>query len=468
MMTRQASDYAGKRALVVGLGDTGASCVRWLLEHDAEVRATDSREAPPHAQHLAEAFPEVDMRLGGFQPADFEWADLIVASPGVAVATPEIVAARGAGKDIVGDVELFARAIAGSRSKVIAITGSNGKSTVTSLVGHLCASAGLDTVVAGNIGLPVLDALAERELAAKDPDVWVLELSSFQLETTASLNAAAATVLNLSQDHMDRYAGMAEYAAAKARVFAGGGVQVLNRDDPAVMAMALAGREVISFGLGPAVSPGDFGLLERDGHLWLAKGHERLFDVAELPIAGLHNAANALAALALCRAIGLPYAPMLAALPSFKGLAHRVEKVAEIDGATWYDDSKGTNVGATVAALNGFTVPVVLIAGGDGKGQDFAPLGSAMAGVRGVVLIGRDAPLIEVAIAGAAPIRHAGSLEEAVGICHELAQPGDAVLLSPACASFDMFRNYAHRAEVFVAAVRALEHASLAGGGDVL
>ena len=455
-MKRQASDYSGKKALVVGLGDTGASCVRWLLEHDAEVRGTDTRESPPHAQHLAEAFPEVSLSLGGFRQADFDWADLIVASPGVAVATPAIQSALRAGKDLVGDVELFARAIVGSKSKVIAITGSNGKSTVTSLVGHLCAAAGLDTVVAGNIGLPVLDALAEREIQAKDPDVWVLELSSFQLETTSSLAADGATVLNVSQDHMDRYASMVDYAAAKARVFAGRGVQVLNRDDPLVMAMALAGRQVVSIGLDLAATPDAFGLVERDDHTWLAKGDERLFDVAELPIAGLHNAANALAALALCRAIGVPYAPMLAALKTFRGLAHRVEKVALINGAIWYDDSKGTNVGATVAALNGFTVPVVLIAGGDGKGQDFLPLKAAVSGARAVVLIGRDAPLIEAAIAGTATVRHAASMEEAVRISHEVAQPGDAVLLSPACASFDMFRNYAHRAEVFVTALRRL------------
>jgi UDP-N-acetylmuramoylalanine--D-glutamate ligase len=465
-MKRQASDYAGKKALVVGLGDTGASCVRWLLEHDAEVRGTDTRTAPPHAHHLAEAFPEVALSLGGFLQLDFDWADLVVVSPGVAVATPEIQAAQEAGKDIVGDVELFARAIVGSKSKVIAITGSNGKSTVTSLVGHLCAAAELDTVVAGNIGLPVLDALAEREIEARDPDVWVLELSSFQLETTASLAADAATVLNISQDHMDRYAGLADYAAAKARIFHGGGAQVLNRDDAEVMGMALPGRQVVTFGLDAAATPDAFGIIQGEGRTWLAKGHERLFDVAELPIAGLHNAANALAALALCRAIGVPYAPLLAALKGFRGLAHRVEPVAVVDGVTWYDDSKGTNVGATVAALNGFTVPVVLIAGGDGKGQDFSPLKAALTKARAVVLIGRDAPLIEAAVGGAAKIRHAGSLEEAVRISQGLAQAGDAVLLSPACASFDMFRNYVHRAEVFVAAVRALDQAS--EGANVL
>jgi len=446
---------------VVGLGDTGASCVRWLLERDAEVRGTDTRAAPPHAVQLAEAFPEVALSLGGFVGADFDWADLVVVSPGVAVATPEIAAARRAGKDIVGDVELFARALGqlwpGRRSKVIAITGSNGKSTVTSLAGHLCAAAGLDTVVAGNIGLPVLDALAEREIDGGAPDVWVLELSSFQLETTVSLQADAATVLNISEDHMDRYAALADYASAKAGIFKGCRVQLLNRDDQMTLAMASSACEVQTFGLDTGATGSEWGLLERDGRRWLAKGHERLFPVDELPIAGLHNAANALAALALCRAVGLKYEPMLAALRTFKGLAHRVEFVATVAGRTFYDDSKGTNVGATAAALKGFAEPVVLIAGGDGKGQDFSPLKEAVTNARAVVQIGRDGPLVEAAIAGACPVHRAETMAEAVDKAYELSRPGDVVLLSPACASWDMFRNYAHRAEVFIASVRALK-----------
>jgi len=452
------SSLLGRKALVVGLGDTGAACVRWLLEHDAEVRATDSRAEPPHALHLREAFPEVPLTLGGFAKADFDWAEMVVVSPGVALATPEIRAAQAAGKDIVGDVELFARAIAGTKAKVIAITGSNGKSTVTSLAGHLCAAVGLDTVVAGNIGLPVLDALAERELAGRDPDVWVLELSSFQLETTASLWPDAATVLNISEDHMDRYASLADYAAAKARIFAGCRLQVLNRDDPAVMAMALPARALWSFGIADAEprEAGQFGLTRRKDRLWLADGDEALLPVDKLPIAGLHNAANALAALALCRGIGLPYEGLTPALRTFEGLPHRVQRVAEVAGRTFYDDSKGTNVGATAAALKGFVEPVVLIAGGDGKGQDFAPLHEAVANARAVVQIGRDGPLVEAAIAGACPVHRAESMAEAVSLAFELSRPGDVVLLSPACASWDMFRNYTHRAEVFVAAVMAL------------
>lgn len=463
-MNQQASSFLNTNALVIGLGDTGASCVRWLLEHDACVRATDTRDEPPHAQHLREAFPEVTLTLGGLVGADFAWADLIVVSPGVALSTPLIQQAIAAGKDVVGDVELFARAIRGSQAKVIAITGSNGKSTVTSLVGHLCAAVGLDTVVAGNIGLPVLEALDNRETINRDPDVWVLELSSFQLETTASLHPDAATVLNISQDHMDRYANLDDYAAAKARIFAGSGVQVLNRDDPAVMAMALPERAPSSFGIDPAVHedsiPPGFGLTARKGRLWLAEGEEALLPVDKLPIAGLHNAANALAALALCRAIDLPYSGLLPALKTFEGLPHRVQRVMVIDGRTFYDDSKGTNVGATAAALLGFTVPVVLIAGGDGKGQDFSPLRDAVNNARAVVQIGRDGPLIAAAIGDACPVVRAESMQDAVRLAFELSQPGDAVVLSPACASWDMFRNYAHRAEVFIAAVNMLQIAN--------
>ena len=474
-MRAEGLNLSGCRALVVGLGDTGAACVRWLLEHDALVRGTDTRDEPPHAQHLREAFPEVALSLGGFDPADFAWADLIVASPGVPLASSELQTAIKFGKEVVGDVELFARAIAGKNAgkqpKVIAITGSNGKSTVTSLVGHLCAAVGLETAVAGNIGLPVLDALDNCETLGCDPDVWVLELSSFQLETTHSLRPDAATVLNISQDHMDRYASLDDYAAAKARVFGvevkgkGPGarekpcIQVLNRDDPMVMAMAIPGQPQWTFGImdKPPLAPGFFGLATHKNRLWLCEGDEVLLPVDKLPIAGLHNAANALAALALCRAIGLPYAGLIPALKTFTGLPHRVQRIGEVAGRIFYDDSKGTNVGATAAALFGFTVPVVLIAGGDGKGQDFSPLKEAVKNARAVVQIGRDGPLIEQAIAGACPVYRAESMEEAVNQAFQLTKSGDAVLLSPACASWDMFRNYEHRAEVFIGAVEVLK-----------
>lgn len=477
-MRAEAVNYAGRKALVVGLGDTGLACVRWLVRHGAQVRAVDTRAQAPHADRLRAEHPEVAIALGQLDMADFAWADLVVVSPGVPLATPEIQRAMAAGRDVVGDVELFARALTrmGYAPKLLCITGSNGKSTVTALTGHLCRTAGKHTAVAGNIGLPVLDALAQAEDADAWPEVWVLELSSFQLEATTSLAPDAATVLNLSEDHMDRYASMADYAAAKARIFGPMSpyaetlvphprTQVLNRDDPLVMKMVRPGWRLWTFGLGTGFKAGEWGLTERGHERWLAEGTTPLLPVEHLPIPGLHNAANALAALALTRAIDLPYAPLLEGLATFQGLPHRVEKVAEIDGVTWYDDSKGTNVGATVAALSGLNQPVVLIAGGDGKGQDFSPLRAAVARTRCVVLIGRDAPRIEAAIAGAARCLHAASLEQAVQIAYQEARPGDAVLLSPACASFDMFRNYVHRAEVFVAAVRALAPRSTAAGG---
>jgi UDP-N-acetylmuramoylalanine--D-glutamate ligase len=445
-----ALDLTGKKALVVGLGDTGASCVRWLQAQGAEVRGTDSRETPPFASVL----PAGSLTLGRFNAADFAWAEMIVVSPGVAIATPEIAAAAKSGKDIVGDIELFARATANDGSQVIAITGSNGKSTVTSLVGHLCAASGKDTVVAGNIGLPVLDALQ----ADQRPEVWVLELSSFQLETTRSLKPAAATVLNLSEDHLDRYAGMAAYAAAKARIYAHAGCQVINRDDAPAAALAQTEKPVQSFGLDADAQ--QYGVMHQPDGLWLAEGTRPLCPVSDLAIPGLHNAANALAALALCRAIGLRYETLLPALKTFKGLPHRVEKVAEIAGVTWYDDSKGTNVGATAAALQGFTQPVILIAGGDGKGQDFSPLRHAAKDARAVLLIGRDARLIEAALGPTANVIHCGTLDRAVATAATLAQAGDAVLLSPACASWDQFKNYVERAEVFRAEVMTLAEAA--------
>jgi UDP-N-acetylmuramoylalanine--D-glutamate ligase len=449
-------ELANKRVLVLGLGETGLSALRWLKRHGARLSVADTRETPPGLETVRAQLPEVEVYLGPFRRKVFEDAEIIVASPGVPLAEPEVQAAIARGIPVVGDVELFAQ-YRPNHAKVIAITGANGKSTVTALVGEMCSKAGLRTVVAGNIGLPVLDALDGSE-----PDVYVLELSSFQLETTSSLKADAATVLNVTEDHMDRYSGMEEYAAAKARVFRGHGVQVLNREDEWSRSMALSGRSAVSFGTDVPPTHHDFGLLHRGGAVWLAQGDTELLKVDEMRIAGLHNAVNALAALALCRAIGLEYEPLLRALREFKGLPHRVEWVADVGGVAFYDDSKGTNVGATCAALAGLPRKVVLIAGGDGKGQDFSPLRQAVAkNARAVVLIGRDGPRIGRALQSAGvPLLAAGSLQQAVQIAHQAAKPGDAVLLSPACASFDMFRNYAHRAEVFIAAVRMLGEAA--------
>jgi len=441
-----------KRVMVLGLGDTGLSALRWLKGQGARLSVADTREAPPGLKVVQQEMPEVSISLGTLQLDLLKAQDVLVVSPGVPLATPEIQQAIAAGVEVVGDVELFAQ-FRPAAAKVIAITGANGKSTVTTLVGEMCKAAGLKTVVAGNIGLPVLDTLKDTPA-----DVYVLELSSFQLEATHSLKVDVATVLNLSEDHMDRYDGMAAYAAAKARIFQSDGVQVLNRQDGWSASMALAGRAVVTFGEDPAPTAQDFGLQQEAGETWLMQGTNKIIRTSELKIAGLHNAVNALAALALCRAIGLNNEALINTLRSFKGLPHRVEWVAEINGVAFYDDSKGTNVGATCAALHGLPQKVVLIAGGDGKGQDFSPLVEPVkSNARAVVLIGRDASVIENALRSTGvPLLSANSLEDAVDMAFTAAQSGDAVLLSPACASFDMFRNYVHRAEVFCTAVRAM------------
>lgn len=446
-----------KRVLVLGLGDTGLSALRWLHRQGARLSVADTREVPPGVEALKTEMPEVKLHTGEFAEAVFNDAEIIVISPGVPKAEPLVQAAINRGVLLVGDVELFAQYKPAS-AKVIAITGSNGKSTVTTLVGEICKTAGLKTVVAGNIGLPVLDTLTDEI-----PDVYVLELSSFQLETTSSLNADAATVLNVSEDHMDRYQGLEDYAQAKARIFAGNGVQVLNRQDALSMRMAIQGRPTVSFGLDEADAEKDYGLNHQAEKTFLMRGKEVLLDTQIMKIAGLHNAANALAAMALCEAIGVPSSAMLKALLEFKGLPHRVEWVADIANVAFYDDSKGTNVGATYAALQGLVSPnsarkIVLIAGGDGKGQDFSPLREIVkTNARAVVLIGRDAPQIKTVLkVEGVELIDAVSLEEAVVKAYQAANEGDAVLLSPACASFDMFRNYVHRAEVFVQSVKAL------------
>ena len=459
-------NVSGKRVLVLGLGLTGVSMVRWLSARGATVRVADSREAPPNVDALRAEFPRLSIDVGPFRAASFADAELIAISPGVALAEAEVRAATARGIEVVGDIELFARALDAMgearglrRPKLLAITGSNGKSTVTEMTGALCRGAGLETLVAGNIGLPVLDALGEIEAGARAwPQAVVLELSSFQLETTSSLKPDAATVLNLSEDHLDRYRGMDDYAAAKARIFAGAGVQLVNRDDPWSVRMAHPGAPVWSFGLGVPAADHTWGLL-RNGEDHLAEGARRILPLSRLRLAGLHNAANALAALALARAIGLDYPALTRPLEMFEGLPHRVQFVAEVGGRRFYDDSKGTNVGATVAALNGMAEKVVLIAGGDGKGQDFTPLAPAVSGhARAVVLIGRDRELIADALAGTGvSLSRAGGMSEAVRSAFDRSEPGDAIMLSPACASFDMFRNYEHRAEVFRAAVLQLK-----------
>jgi UDP-N-acetylmuramoylalanine--D-glutamate ligase len=441
--------------LIVGLGKTGLSVARFLARRGERFAVADSRVNPPGMEQLRAERPGVETHLGPFDTALFSRQTRIIVSPGVALDEPALCAARAAGAEIIGDVELFARSV---DAPVVGITGSNGKSTVTTLVGAMAMASGLETRVGGNLGTPALELLLESDEAGA-PDLYVLELSSFQLETVASLNCHAATVLNLSADHLDRHGGMEAYAALKQRVFHGDGVMVLNADDARVVMMAEAGRDMRWFTLDVPAGADAYGLRWIDGRTCLCRGNDDIVGVDALKIAGRHNWANALAALALGDAMNFPRAAMLRALRDFSGLPHRCQWVAEINGVHWYDDSKGTNVGSTQAALFGMPGDkVVLIVGGDGKGQDFEPLRDAVATyARAVVLIGRDASLIEQAIAGTVPIVHAGrSMELAVSECARLAQPGDCVLLSPACASFDMFDNYVHRAEVFVAAVRRL------------
>ena len=436
----------GRRVLVLGLGDTGLSVANWVVSEGGFVRAADTRAAPPRRKDFSG-----ELHAGKFEASLLKDIDLVCISPGLSLREELIQAALAKSIPVVGDIELFAWA---AGAKVLAVTGTNGKSTVTALTGHLLRAAKVDCEVAGNIGPPVLDALMKR--GTRLPAVWVIELSSYQLETTWSLEPAASAMLNLSEDHLDRYAGLAEYAEAKARIFAGSGAQVLNRCDSASMALALPGRAQVTFGLDAPSMPEDFGISEG----WLVRGKERILAVADLPLAGAHNASNALAACALAHLAGVPLSVFARGLGSFRGLPHRMQRVALRGGVEWLDDSKGTNVGATVAALNGIGRKAIVILGGEGKGQNFAPLVPAIrAHATHVLLIGRDAALIEKAIAASGvPVERIKSMEKAVARAAQVAAPGGAVLLSPACASFDMFRDYRHRGEAFAAAVKALGH----------
>jgi UDP-N-acetylmuramoylalanine--D-glutamate ligase len=441
-------------SLVVGLGKTGASCVRYLTKHGVDVAATDSRSAPPGLAQIGHLAKTLEIRLGGFDLTLLDGVSQVLISPGVSLDEPIARAARVRGIEVVGDVELFARAV---RAPVIGITGTNGKSTVTSLVASMAGAAGRRVLAGGNLGVPALELLDQPV-----PDLYVLELSSFQLETTSSLKLLAAVVLNVTADHLDRYPSVAAYADAKARIFLHAATGVLNIDDPVVAAMQGEGTTMSSGGrvcrtFSTQRTDADYALLRRDGRVYLTRHGEALLDTRRLKISGLHNAANALAALALGDAAGLPPAAMLDALESFPGLPHRSAWVAEIGGVRYVDDSKGTNVGATLAAVAGFEVPLVLIAGGVGKGQDFAPLAAAFANrVRHAVLIGQDAPAMERALAGVCVTERAVSMADAVAAAARAARSGDTVLLSPACASLDMFRDYGHRGDEFAAAVQAL------------
>ena len=447
-------ELKGKRVLVVGLGESGLAMAKWLHRQGAVVRVADSRDNPPNVDALQAVAPGAELQAGPFAGRPFAEADLVALSPGVPKATPEIAAVAD---KLVSEIELFAAGVRAqvSGSRIIAITGSNGKTTTTALTAHLLNGAGVPAIACGNISPSALDALMDAQDAGTLPQVWVLELSSFQLETTHHLNAEAATVLNLSEDHLDRYDGsLANYATAKSRIFQGKGAMVLNRDDDWSMANGRCGRKMITFGLNAAPRNVDYGFVEGA----IVRGKDKLVALADLQLSGLHNAANAMAALALCEAVGVAPERLIAPLKTFKGLPHRVETVAEIDGVLYVDDSKGTNVGATLAAIEGMGRKVAIVLGGDGKGQDFSPLKPALEKHgRAIALIGRDAAAIGMALEGSGvPTCIVGDMEAAVRWLAAQAQSGDCVLLSPACASLDMYRNYAHRAQAFIDAVEGL------------
>ncbi|WP_124079071.1 UDP-N-acetylmuramoyl-L-alanine--D-glutamate ligase [Pigmentiphaga humi] len=505
MNTPQQALAQAPATLVLGLGESGAAAVRWCARLGGALRVADSRAEPAGLAELRAGAQQAEFVLGPaalvereggamFDPGLLDGVERVVISPGLALqAAPArelVLAARERGIPVVSEIELFALALAdlaatrGYAPSVLAVTGTNGKTTVCALTGYLLEAAGKTAVVAGNISPAALIALGKALDEDRLPDAWVLELSSFQLETTHSLEPHAGAVLNLTQDHLDWHGDMQAYGAAKARLLAVAKIAVVNRDDPLVAAMVerLDGERVRGFGREAPALTGDLGLDHSHGVAWLAeaaaedfdmpaprrkKGEvitrpegrlNRLMPVDALQIRGLHNALNAQAALLLARSLGLPWGALLRAVREYRGEPHRVEFVRSIAGVDFVDDSKGTNVGATVAALEGLGQRCVLIAGGVGKGQDFAPLARAVAmAARAVVLIGRDAPQIADALGGAGvPLEQAASLEAAVAAGLGLAEPGDAVLLSPACASFDMFRDYKHRADVFVDAVHEL------------
>ncbi|MGC1175265.1 Mur ligase family protein [Polaromonas sp.] len=521
------SPLHGQHVLILGLGASGLAMARWCVRQGARVTVADTRETPPQLAQLQAELPQVSFRSGAFESGLVEGSDIraLFKSPGLspAAVAPVWQAAQSIGLWAGGELDLFARAMQelqvqhGYAPKILAITGTNGKTTTTALAGRLVAHAGKTVAVAGNIGPSLLGTLAAHLDAGTLPEVWVLELSSFQLDGVQGFEPTAATVLNLTQDHLDWHGSMEAYGAAKARIFGSKGLLVLNRDDPAVMAMLLstAGpsqgakapsggsaahavasvgeqkippvraklqkpqwREYVSFGFGMPQRPGDFGIETVNGMAWLVHAAEadetikrrkdeeivlhvqRLMPVDALRIRGRHNATNALAALALAGAAGGNMAAMLHGLREYTGEPHRMASVAVVRDVEYFDDSKGTNVGATVAALTGLGAErkLVLIAGGDGKGQDFSPLaGPVRQHARAVILIGRDAPLIRAALEGTGvTVLDADSMPAAVELAARQAQTGDAVLMSPACASFDMFDNYPHRARVFCEAVQAL------------
>jgi UDP-N-acetylmuramoylalanine--D-glutamate ligase len=507
MLTSTLHDLKDQHVLVLGLGTSGLAMARWCVRAGASVSVADTRESPPGLAALREQLPQVRFIAGAFDAALLDGVQAVMCSPGLSPqqVAPVVAPARERGLTIGGELTLFGRALAQLKAQqdyrptVLAVTGTNGKTTVTALTGQLVERAGKAVAVAGNIGPTLLDTLGEKLDAGALPQVWVVELSSFQLDAADGFEPAAATVLNVTQDHLDWHGTMEAYTAAKARIFGATTLMILNREDPLVMGMLPAApapatpgtkpaarvkvarfeqREFVTFGADVPRRAGDFGIETVNGMAWLVRAIaadetqkrkkdseeelylQRLMPADALRIRGRHNAVNALAALALAGAAGCALGPMLYGLREYRGEPHRVESVGVVNGIEYFDDSKGTNVGATVAALQGLGAErsIVVILGGEGKGQDFSPLAAPIARhARAVVLIGRDAPLIRAVLepTGIA-LLDAVSMEQAVTLATERAQRGDAVLMSPACASFDMFRNYPHRAEVFRAAVQTV------------
>jgi UDP-N-acetylmuramoylalanine--D-glutamate ligase len=463
MMTSHEEKPAGmlaqhSEALIIGLGLTGYSVVRYLAAKGLQLKVIDTRQVAPFGEQLQQAYPEVPVyqgELGDTIPSRLlREAGLVVVSPGVSIRQPELAAVRARGADLVGDIELFVEQCS---KPCVAVTGSNGKSTVTTLVGEICRSAGLEPLIGGNIGLPVLDALTENRVF----ETAVLELSSFQLETTSGLAARAAVLLNVSDDHLDRYHDMDDYLDAKLQILDGAEVAVLNRDDERVFKVGTARLQsetgCVTFGLGKPPGKQDYGLCTLDGAEYLVRGGQKLMPVEDCMLQGRHNLMNILAAWAAGSAVEATDECMADTVREFKGLPHRTELIGVIDGVSWINDSKATNPGATAAALYGSSQPVILIAGGQAKGADFSMLAAALSGhAKALILFGEDAESIGAALEKCTPVNRVEDLEQAVAMARELATSGDAVLLSPACASFDMFRGYAHRGDEFRRLVQGL------------
>ncbi len=432
--------------VIIGLGKTGLSCARHLHHQKIPFAITDSRENPPGLSEFKQHFPDVPLSVGQLAPSFCLKASRLIVSPGVSLKTPVIQEAIARGIPVIADIELFAEH---AKAPIIAITGSNGKSTVTTLVGEMAKKAGLNVGVGGNLGTPALDLLSDTK-----SDLYVLELSSFQLESSFSLKPFAAVLLNLSEDHQDRYDTLSDYRLAKQRIYQHCQYAVANRQEA-----WLCQNAAFTFGTDAPMHANEFGLREIDNQHYLCQGQTPLIQTAALSIKGKHQLANALAALALGHAFGLPLSAMLGAIQDFKGLAHRCQWIGTKNGVTWYNDSKATNVGAAQAALTGLgdaiTGKLIVIAGGQGKKSDFTPLQAPLKKyARCLILIGEDAALIEEALTGSTDIQQAKTLPDAVALAEKNAQSGDVVILAPACASFDMFDHFEHRGEVFMAAVK--------------